>query len=1579
MKKQRLLVAFLVVILALSLFAVAACDKTPATKLEVTASSTSIVEGKTTTLTAKSASSDKIDWSVSDETVLKIVNNIGKICTVSGLKPGSADVIATQGEEEARCTITVTSLADQPRVEISYNGAVVTEKLTVEQDSALQLTAATVNTDAKVSTWSSSDNAKATVSENGVVTGVLPGTVTITAAVNSSLFADIQVEVVAKQGSTYYDLKCGEEAGTKAYNNESQAFDGEDLKEDEYFFWMARAQWSQQDVKLEYAYFQDGEINVKYTSDWDPGYWYGFQIFYKNSEHEVGKFYKLSCKINVNVDCKVTLNDTPLELKAGDNEVEVFFKLTAGLGASGTSSFDLALGCNDGSSANGSFLKDGTVAISDIAWEEIASFTKLQAPSFTLNDEGVITITDPNAAGVGAYNLGFFQGEENKGTIEVENGEKIDTSTIEKGTYTVRIQAVAADIRYHNSDFSETSAEWEVTAAASYALPNTSEGGAVSTPGKWTYWSESWVKILDNNYSDGVVTIGFSNNTGNWYDMQLFYEAPENIEGKIYKMSFDLQLDENISGRVTLNGQELMLNSGKNHYEVVITESSGASFAMIFGLNGQSNQQEIQAATVVISNLKFEEAQPTPLVAPSFEIDDNNVITITDTNNAANVAGYVLGFFTEDNTLVGQVAVKDGEAIDLSAIAKGTYTVRLLAKGANALYTDSQWSTVSTTLVSTTENPTQDIAFGTNSDAVNNPGTWYNWFAKTEYGMSATVNVSKAQIESGVVTVEYTSTGSLDYGVQLFYHYSTNEVGKTYKLTLKATSTIDNTITVNGKKFDLKANVEQEIEVEFVQPAPAQYDGAAISIQVPVKDNAATFTLKDVAMTEVEGVDPGPGPIETVDQLDLPVNAELVKSDETSGANDTLIYWFVEGADWNCGSVVTMNKAEYKDGVATLSYVGGSVNFSVQLFYKSSVLANGKTHKLTLNINASAAGTCRVNGKEVTLVAGDNAVAVEYTQEAFVDGNSISSLDIQFWGSETEVTYAVSNVKWVVVEGGDTPVDPDENINIAFGENGILWDGSTGAATTTPDTWYYWVAKAEFNQAAVVEASKAKNDNGVITVTYNTISGELAHGVQLFYHYSSNVVGKTYKLTLKVTSTIDNTIQINNQKFDLKANVEQEIVVEFVQPAVASYVGASISIQVPVKANDSATLTLKDVTMTEVEGVDPGPGPVDPVDQLDLPADADLVKGDETSGANDTLIYWFVEDANWGCGSAVTMNKAEYKDGVATLSYVGGSVNFSVQLFYKSSVLANGKTHKLTLNINASAAGTCRVNGKEVTLVAGDNEVAVEYTQEAFVNGDSISSLDIQFWGSETEVTYAVSNVKWAVVEGGDTPVDPDPVKPDAITIENVSLMEVYGVAPGEYFALKIEITDSNRDSLAAIKNSFNYIKIDGQEGIPSAKGEFLDCGTFYRVNIPAGTVTYNHPYAITLYNSEGTLLATINYTIVKEITPPTPVEAITIENASLLEVYGAAPTGQYFALKIDITDENRESLKAIKANFGYLRVDGKADPCIPGANGEFLDCGTFYRVNIPVAEAVYEHAYVITIYNVDGTLLATINYTLVK
>ena len=47
-----------------------------------------------------------------------------------------------------------------------------------------------------------------------------------------------------------------------------------------------------------------------------------------------------------------------------------------------------------------------------------------------------------------------------------------------------------------------------------------------------------------------------------------------------------------------------------------------------------------------------------------------------------------------------------------------------------------------------------------------------------------------------------------------------------------------------------------------------------------------------------------------------------------------------------------------------------------------------------------------------------------------------------------------------------------------------------------------------------------------------------------------------------------------------------------------------------------------------------------------------------------------------------------------------------MQLFFKDALA--GKPHKLTLKINATAAGSVTVNGKVVELVAGDNDITVE-------------------------------------------------------------------------------------------------------------------------------------------------------------------------------------------------------------------------------------------------------------------------------
>ena len=138
-----------------------------------------------------------------------------------------------------------------------------------------------------------------------------------------------------------------------------------------------------------------------------------------------------------------------------------------------------------------------------------------------------------------------------------------------------------------------------------------------------------------------------------------------------------------------------------------------------------------------------------------------------------------------------------------------------------------------------------------------------------------------------------------------------------------------------------------------------------------------------------------------------------------------------------------------------------------------------------------------------------------------------------------------------------------------------------------------------------------------------------------------------------------------------------------------------------------------------------------------------LVNDEEAKMSADTWTYWYVQSLDWQCGDVVTISEAKVTpEGQIVLTYVGGSNNWCAQLFYKNSQLEDGKTYTLTCTINASAAHSVVINGKGFELVAGDNEITVNYTE-----GNGMSSFDGQFNQTATAVTLKLSGFNWTEKE----------------------------------------------------------------------------------------------------------------------------------------------------------------------------------------------------------------------------------------
>ncbi len=171
MKKLSKITVF-VLAFALALFAFVACKNDPKVTIELDKPQAELTVGGTVQLTATTESKEAVVWSSSDENVATVDGGL-----VTAVAQGTATITATVEGVSASCTITVKEAVPQSSLTL--------DKTTANMDlyETLTLTATKHNLEGDV-TWSSSDPAKATV-ENGVVTALKEGEVTITATVGS--------------------------------------------------------------------------------------------------------------------------------------------------------------------------------------------------------------------------------------------------------------------------------------------------------------------------------------------------------------------------------------------------------------------------------------------------------------------------------------------------------------------------------------------------------------------------------------------------------------------------------------------------------------------------------------------------------------------------------------------------------------------------------------------------------------------------------------------------------------------------------------------------------------------------------------------------------------------------------------------------------------------------------------------------------------------------------------------------------------------------------------------------------------------------------------------------------------------------------------------------------------------------------------------------------------------------------------------------------------------------------------------------------------------------------------------------
>lgn len=553
-KKMQILVTFILA-LAVSVGLFAGCGGKEKVTVDNLKATETVEVGKSKTLSATASDGSELEWSSSNEQIATVTEK-GR---VTGVKAGKATVTAKVKGGKAKATCEVTVFDTVTFVFTKEDGTKVTS-LNLEWEQTVQL-GATASDGSTVTSWQSLNPDVVTVSETGLVTAIGLGETEITVKTSTNAGGRLSVTVGNSTDPNKYAITTDEAEGKWFYSAREDG--GRE-------FTLGEARFNEGVATFE---VKDGEWN--WTKD---------SMTLSLVDNSIGneEWHKLTMKINSNVAASVTVHTTNVNLKAGDNEVTVYYQQWNGKAI-------VIWFQGEGPAVNAIKL-----VISDYAWEEWTPVA-LNTPSFTLSGDDV-TVTDTNAEGVKEYEIGLFKdGEEEPAINRFISGKsgKIDTSTVEgkNGTYTVQIRAKALP-GFNDSEWSAVN-DYTYTidnADVVYDLtqgtnPQKKGGGAAAamTSGRWEYAitdSAEGVSFNSASYENGTVTLDVNN--GWAFDCaQLLRHYSEYAEGT--ELTVKMTLTSTRSGKIFVCGNivEMVANVPRT-VEFTVTQKSDEPTIVIF-------------------------------------------------------------------------------------------------------------------------------------------------------------------------------------------------------------------------------------------------------------------------------------------------------------------------------------------------------------------------------------------------------------------------------------------------------------------------------------------------------------------------------------------------------------------------------------------------------------------------------------------------------------------------------------------------------------------------------------------------------------------------------------------------------------------------------------------------------------------------------------------------------------------------------------------------------------------------------------------------------------------------------------
>ena len=477
----------------------------------------------------------------------------------------------------------------------------------------------------------------------------------------------------------------------------------------------------------------------------------------------------------------------------------------------------------------------------------------------------------------------------------------------------------------------------------------------------------------------------------------------------------------------------------------------------------------------------------------------------------------------------------------------------------------------------------------------------------------------------------------------------------------------------------------------------------------------------------------------------------------------------VVNGNFELGATDPFTKSEFDNGGATLSIVKNGENneLKVDITSVSSNLASprvesneftltaGKYYKLTFKARAEEARSIQVQVGQLISAApwfyglADQSVDLTTTMQEFevsflADATVVqdfSKVQVLFgFGTQPEGKVSAQTACYL----DDIKVEETKVASLLNAES--IDFGEEGTAISAPEAAKVWyVQSPDWNCGPATEATYSLED-GVIKITGTQPEGTAWFATQLFL-YSSELQAGNYTLSFNLKLNKDGNIKyaVNDaNKNGLKVvnsgavvNGDNTLSLTF-NLLEAGKAGLSVQFGTEAGGNIGAfEAEVSDILL--VRNGDPVI-----VDYADPTCLLGTIKGSKIGAEKDataepyTFFVWYVQDAGWNLGPVCVTNQS-YADGALTVTSNLTAEHwwFATQIFYATEAIEAAGTHKVSFNLNASAAGTITINGAKVDLVAGDN--AIEFDAEVKAGAKFVLSIQLG-WEEKVEGANSISH-----------------------------------------------------------------------------------------------------------------------------------------------------------------------------------------------------------------------------------------------